>query len=134
MSIHELFTIEIGGLDEEDDPYQEQRDHLYSISEEKIDKQDNSSGDEGDIEDEVEDRMLNYVYTRHHLTHSWRTSIANVIQFCLHGPVLKPLPPPRRFENEHAAQQDVKINEVIDFQSVTQNTTRSFSTDASNIE
>ena len=107
MSLHELFTLEIGGLDEEDDQYEEQRDHLYSISEKKIDNIDNSSGDEADIEDEIEDRMLNYEYRRHHLTHSWYTSFLNVFKFCLHGPKLKPIQHQKGFD-----QQEGKIGET----------------------
>jgi hypothetical protein len=84
--MHELFSVEIGGHDDEDDPYSEQRDHLYSTSEHRLDNAISSSGDDADIEDDVEDRMMNYEYRRHHVKHSWRHSLSNIFNFCVYGP------------------------------------------------
>ena len=86
MSMHELFSLDIGGMDEEDDPYSEQRDHLYSITEHKIDDAISSSGDDADIEDDIEDRMANYEYRRHHAKHSWGENLISVFTFCVNGP------------------------------------------------
>ena len=36
MSLHELYTLYLGGTEEHDDAYEDQRDHLYTISEHRI--------------------------------------------------------------------------------------------------
>ena len=57
MSLHEMYTIHLGGQEEDDqDPYEERRDHLYTITEHKIQDLDSSSGDDADDED-IEDRL-----------------------------------------------------------------------------